>query len=196
MTKFVALKGKKRSGKDTLADFLIKNHGFVRVYYAEPLKRMLAELFRCAGISEDRIQRMIDGDLKEVPSQVLGGATPRYAMQTLGTEWRNMIDPRLWINIANAKISTLRVAGSNVVLTDLRFMHEAADLESQGFTIVEIRRPEASTGLFEDHASEKEMDSIAPHYLINNDRSLDDLANSGAILMRALEIEEHDNGES
>ena len=29
----------------------------------------------------------IEGALKEVPCELLGGKTPRYAMQTLGTEW-------------------------------------------------------------------------------------------------------------
>lgn len=41
--KIIAISGWKRSGKDTAAEQLIKNHGFSRIGFADPLKDMVAK---------------------------------------------------------------------------------------------------------------------------------------------------------
>jgi hypothetical protein len=58
---------------------LVNHRGFARVRFAGPLKAMMAAL-GCTNAE-------IDGDRKEVPCDLLGGKSPRWAMQTLGTEW-------------------------------------------------------------------------------------------------------------
>ena len=57
----VALSAYKNSGKDTAADYLIKNYDFVRVAFADPLKDSVAEMF---GISRDSLDNPA---LKESP---------------------------------------------------------------------------------------------------------------------------------
>jgi hypothetical protein len=47
------------------------------------------------GVPSDTIERMVDGDLKEVATPHLGGATPRRAMQTLGRGWGRALSPNL-----------------------------------------------------------------------------------------------------
>ena len=47
---------------------------------------MLRKLLACQGADAEMIRRMIDGDLKEAPTPLLEGRTPRHAMQTLGTD--------------------------------------------------------------------------------------------------------------
>ena len=86
----IGLTGLAGSGETTVARHLMGMHGFVRHRMAEPLKSMLKAL----GLTEQQI----DGDLKEVPCELLGGKTPRHAMQTLGTEWgRDLISQNLWV---------------------------------------------------------------------------------------------------
>jgi len=41
----IGLCGVAGSGKDTVADFLVKNHGFVKVAFADPLKRICKDVF-------------------------------------------------------------------------------------------------------------------------------------------------------
>jgi len=57
----LALSAFKGSGKDLAADYLVKNHDFVRVAFADPLKDIAAEMF---GIPRDSLD---DPNFKEAP---------------------------------------------------------------------------------------------------------------------------------
>lgn len=48
----VGISGLAGSGKDTCADFFVRNHGFVKVAFADPLKRIVREVF---GFSYDQL---------------------------------------------------------------------------------------------------------------------------------------------
>lgn len=156
----IGFTGHKGSGKDTAAEALV-GLGFVNMKMADPLKDML----RALGLSE----REIEGDLKEEPCAILCEKTPRYAMQTLGTEWRDMIGRDLWSRIW----STRAMSEDNVVCTDIRFQHEAEAVRALGGRIIRVERP----GLVLDlsHSSEREMLSIQPDAVIVNDASRHEL---------------------
>jgi hypothetical protein len=117
----VAIIGAKQSGKSTVANELVTDFGFTRFRFADPLKRMLAAI----GLtSED-----LDGCKKEVPNKFLCGHTPRYAMQTLGTEWRDYLNPNLWSVILVQDVQRFARESSVpgrafVVIDDMRFPHE------------------------------------------------------------------------
>lgn len=133
----IAFTGLAGSGKSTAALHLVKNHGFERVRFAGPLKAMLAAL-GCTPAE-------IDGDRKEVPCDLLGGKTPRHAMQTLGTEWgRDLIAPDLWIRAWEAACAKV-LAGKPIVVDDCRFPNEAEAIRRAGGVIVQIKRPGAGT---------------------------------------------------
>ena len=59
--KVIALSGWKQSGKDTAADYLIKEHGFLRFGFADILKDMVAEQYNIPRESLDK------PELKEQP---------------------------------------------------------------------------------------------------------------------------------
>jgi hypothetical protein len=59
--KVIALSGWKQSGKDTLANYLIENHGFIRYAFADTLKNMVAETY---NIPRDHCDNV---DFKEKP---------------------------------------------------------------------------------------------------------------------------------
>lgn len=42
----LSLSGKKKSGKDTIANFLVKDHGFTKLSLATPLKELLIKVFK------------------------------------------------------------------------------------------------------------------------------------------------------
>lgn len=149
----IGLSGRIGCGKSTIAEHLELAHGYHRHRMAGPLKAMM----RCLGLDD----RHIEGSLKEQPCDVLGGATPRYAMQTIGTEWgRDLIHKDLW---ANAWAATLPAAG-DVVCEDVRFQNEAEAVRAAGGVVIRIER-ECETGSV--HVSEKSLPE--PDFAITND---------------------------
>jgi hypothetical protein len=138
----IAFTGLAGSGKSTAAMHLVQIHGFTRTRFAGPLKAMMAAL----GLSQDEIE----GHLKERPCALLGGRTPRYAMQTIGTEWgRDIIDRDLWINAWRASLP----AAGGVVVDDCRFANEAHAVKAAGGFIIRVVRPGAGAGAA-GHSSE------------------------------------------
>lgn len=141
----IGLTGLAGSGKSTAAMHLVERHGFQRVRFAGPLKAMLAAL-GCTPAE-------IDGDRKEMPCELLGGKTPRWAMQTLGTEWgRNLIASDLWIRAWQHAVAQVP-AGVPIVVDDCRFANEAAAIQAAGGSIIRIVRPGAGAGAA-GHSSE------------------------------------------
>jgi len=156
--RIVALLGASSSGKSLVAQYLVKHHGFTRVRFAQPLKDML----RTLGLSEDQV----DGpqDVRNQPSELLCGKTPRYAMQMLGTEWRDLIGKKLWARITRARIMALAKGRDEIkiVIDDMRFPHEPRELTGPGWqlTLLAIRRPEVEPTKLERIAARVPMTTI------------------------------------
>ncbi len=161
MTHIIGITGKKRSGKTEVRNYLTSHYGYRSINFADPLKHML----RSMGLSYEELW----GSKKEIKSDLLGGKTPRHAMQTLGTEWgRNLISDDLWTRAWRYKITNLE--DLRVVTDDVRFLNEAILIGSLGGTIIEIVRPRLQSE--DSHQSEKEMDNITPVFTIVNDGSI------------------------
>jgi adenylate kinase family enzyme len=133
--RLIALVGAKQSGKTTVSTTLVTHYGFQRVRFADALKRML----RTLGLTEAQIE----GDQKEVPASLLGGKTPRWAMQSLGTEWgRNLISQDIWVNACRQQVADLLGQGKKVVIDDCRFPNEVAMIHELTGELWRIRRSE------------------------------------------------------
>lgn len=134
--KLIGILGAAKSGKSTTAQYLVKDYGYHSKPLAGPLKSMLAAL----GLSGIQLY----GNQKEVPCDRLCGKTPRYAMQTLGTEWRNMLGEALWTNIMEDSIKTVGEFDSDIciVIDDVRFEHEVEMIKRLGGETWCIRRAE------------------------------------------------------
>jgi len=125
----IGFSGKMGSGKTTAAKYLVQHHGFHRVRFAGPLKAMMASL----GLSNEEIE----GNLKEKQCELLCGKTPRWAMQSIGTEWgRDMIGSEVWVNAWHRARQGLEL----VVVDDVRFENEAAAIKAAGGLLVRIER--------------------------------------------------------
>lgn len=159
----IGLTGRAQSGKTTAA-FALKEKGFAYLRFADPLKDML----RVIGLTDEQL----DGNEKEIPIALLCGKSPRYAMQTLGTEWgRLLIDQDFWVTAWMRKASILAKQGKDIVADDVRFMNEAQAIRQLGGEIWRVVR-HANIGT---HASETEQQLIMDDRVVANvDISLDD----------------------
>lgn len=160
----VAIIGRKRSGKDTLASYLCANYNFKNVKFAQPLKDATASLF---GLSREQVENNSKDEIDE-----FWGITPRRLMQILGTEIMQQYLPSL---ISSQKLdkhffvhrllkdiaSNEEYSDANIVVSDMRFLHEYSYLKHVYPNIVVIRVTRKSTDDDKDyHVSEREFESI------------------------------------
>lgn len=174
----VAFTGQISHGKSAAADYLINHHGFERVSFADPLKEMLMTL----GLSREQLY---DQRKKEEPcGVVLGGKTPRHAMQTLGTEWgRKMIHTDIWAEAALRKMTKAIDEDRRLVIDDLRFDNEAKVVRSLGGIVVQIIRPDLDDARsfwskLLRHSSERGVSHNLIDVYLHNDSTLDMLHES------------------
>lgn len=161
----IALCGLAGSGKSTAAEHLM-HQGFCRVKFADPLKDML----RVLGLDN----RHLEGDLKEVPCDLLQGQTPRFAMQRLGTEWgRDIMHPDFWVNVWKMRAESIMATGESVVVDDCRFPNELKAVNQLGGISVMIERPGLAS--VESHISEQH--ALETDITLVNDGSIRDLKN-------------------
>ena len=164
MPKIIGITGYIGSGKTLLADALCAKHNFTKVKMASPIKDML----RSVGLREAQVE----GIDKEIPCELLCDKTPRYAMQTLGTEWgRNIIGENIWVNLWSNKVQELTSMNQNVVADDVRFINEVNIIRGLGGMIVRIQRPNSNTNPI--HDSEKQ--DFKADFTINNNGTVEDV---------------------
>jgi dephospho-CoA kinase len=163
----IGITGLKGSGKGEASNVLM-DLGYHRMKMAGILKSMLLAL----GLSESEIE----GEKKEVPCDLLGGKTPRWAMQALGTEYgRNLIHPDLWVNAMRhkLKIHTKVFHWRSIVIDDIRFPNEVALIKEFSGQMWRVVRPGL---LAEDHPSESQVMSLPVDLEIENSGDLQELA--------------------
>lgn len=164
-----------QSGKSTIALTLAEERQFSVASFATPIKRLAWVFLSQFGMDHETIHAALNGDLKEEPLlEDLPGITPRYIMQTLGTEWgRDLISSHLWATIMHKRINDLREQGRNVVVDDLRFPNEYAMLAALGAKFIKIERPGYEPS--DQHRSTGALADYPFHLTLRNDGSLDDL---------------------
>lgn len=151
----IAFGGRSGAGKDSAAQVLVAA-GWVKVAFAGALKLMLHALMVSQGATFEELLEATEGADKERPSKYLGGCTPRWAMQTLGTEWgRDRIGPSFWLDVWKRQVEAVADGCQGVVVTDVRFANEADLIRSLRGNVYKIIRPSNIIGGDKIHASEK-----------------------------------------
>lgn len=186
MPKIIAICGAKRSGKDVLADYLVKKYNYERLAFADPLKLVVKNLFNFdddqVGIGED------EGTDKKDLIDERWGITPRAALQFFGTEVMQEKIQELLPNIkrnffANTLKSRIENAeeGKKFVISDLRFIHEyymlatLSNIANKDKMIVRVIRPSNNrTKEQEPHISEVEYTNIPYDIIMINNGSIDE----------------------
>ncbi len=133
----IGITGAIGSGKDTIADYLIKHHGFTRLSFAGKVKDV-------AHIVCGWDREMLEGLTRESREwrEVVDpywGISPRVALQRIGTEmFRTHIHPDTWVK---AVVRTISAAPEkNYVITDCRFANEVNAIKELGGRIIHVAR--------------------------------------------------------
>lgn len=170
LPRIIAICGLKRSGKDTIADYLCQHYGYTKIRIANPLKQGLKAMF---GFTDEQLE----SDLKDVVDD-RWGVEPRKIMQFIGTEVMqfkiNEVMPSIgrsfWIkSLIEEHIK--KDNGQLFVIPDLRFKHEY-ELLSQ-YNVVFWRVERVKDGVIvlptnETHSSEKEYLDIPVSKIMKN----------------------------
>jgi hypothetical protein len=173
MYSWIGICGKKRSGKDVIADYLVSNHSFQKKKIAENLKSVVKLLFSFTD------QQLEDDSKDDI--DIRWGISPRKAMQFIGTDIMQFEIQKIMPNIGrnfwmNSFLQTLN-PNNKIVISDIRFKHEYEAIKSAGhkFLMIKVERP----GLTKEdtHSSETEFEDIPIDITIQNDGTLDDLIN-------------------
>lgn len=138
----IGLVGLIGSGKDTVAERLVTQHGFERDSFAKSLKDATASIF-----GWDR--ELLEGNTKESrewreqpdifwSKKFNKEITPRWVLQYFGTEvCRGGMLDSVWVDSLIA-----RYRGKNTVISDTRFVNEIKTIRDHGGKIALIKRGE------------------------------------------------------
>lgn len=166
----IGLCGKKHVGKDTGADYLVEKHNFIKLSFAEPLKKICKIIF-------DFSDEQLNTDLKEVEDN-FWKVTPRKTLQFIGTDlFRNQlkeilpnVENNIWVKAMERKIINIRKENpyQNIVISDVRFPNELQFIQNNGGICLKIIRT------FDDsnqdlHISETlSSNMICNNFIVNN----------------------------
>jgi hypothetical protein len=170
MTTFIGLSGWAKSGKDTVAQYLVENHGFTRISFADPMRDALLALdpyvpymglyMRLSGVIHFRGWDNAKRDVPEV----------RELLQRFGTEvGRNMFGQNFWVEQAIERATRYE----KVVFSDCRYTNEADAVKSVGGVMWRVSRPDVSA--VNDHTSEQDLNNYAFDSHIDNDSTIENL---------------------
>lgn len=176
----IGVHGYAGSGKDSFADSLVENYGFVKVAFADPLRDILIDTNPMLMVEDGRPVYLADvvatlgwNEAKALYPDV------RRMMVALGQSARGRLHARIWLDQA------LRAADGHdrVVFSDVRQLNEAQVLAYTGTELVHVIRPGVGP------ANEDEAKGLPPslfRYVINNDQDLTALRAKADIVINRL----------
>lgn len=157
MTKLIGIVGWAGSGKDTAANFLVKNHNYRRESFASSLKDAVAAIFHwprnmLEGHTEESRKWREEVDTWWAKRLGIPNLTPRYVLQHIGTDvLRREFHDDIWV--ASLEYHLMGQAG-RCVLSDVRFPNEVAMIKKLNGKIVHIMRgksPEWFSNWYDDY---------------------------------------------
>ncbi|MFF4531452.1 hypothetical protein ACFY1P_19550 [Streptomyces sp. NPDC001407] len=174
----IALIGRARSGKDTIAARLISRYSYTRIAFADPLKEMVLSLDPIVAYEPSGygplptrlsavVQRFGWERAKDQFPEV------RRTLQRSGQAVRDQ-EPGHWLSLALDKVAVADTWNLPVVVTDCRYPNEAEALRARGFRLVRVLRPGAA-GAAPAHESETALDDYPTDVSIANVGTLSDL---------------------
>lgn len=182
----------KGSGKDTAADYLVKEFGFKRLGFADPLKDLCSSLFNVkrrmfddAADKESPIMYMPvqakDGFSKNVTDFMAkefktGSAfesekywTPRALAILVGSTMRS-VNPDFWVEKAISQCQP----GQKYVISDCRYKNEIESVKRAGANVITVRINRFDTSPSDD-PSERDLDDYKFDVVINNKGTVTEL---------------------
>lgn len=151
----IAFGYKRRVGKDTSCDYLIRKYGGIKLSFAEPLYRILYFAQDICGLEHSK---------------------DRKFLQFVGTEWARTINSTIWAELLVKKVVELEHV-KNMFVSDLRFENEFKILKKLGFICVKIENKNLDdVDGYLNHQSDKDLDNFNGwDYTIDNFGDLNNL---------------------
>lgn len=170
MVEIIGLAGRKRVGKDSAAEYLVRHYGYTRLAFADPLKVAVAGLF---GISMEEVEMIKNNSSITL---VVGGRkhleiSGREFLQRFGTEMgREIFGRYFWVSQWEKALNEEMLP---VVTPDVRFVEEAEAIRKRGGIVVEIVRSGVQDN--DSHLSEQPLPKKLVDVVVANNGSLADL---------------------
>lgn len=163
----IGLIGKKKSGKNSVANVLVRDYGYQELAFADPLRELTEYINPIVG---ELLGSRYNDALKTIGYDAAKEQFPevRRFLQELGVGVRNILGEDTWTNALKNRIWQY---GGPLVVTDVRFPNEASLLLRRGFKIVNVHRPGLEST--DSHVSETALDDYAADYYIKNSGSLE-----------------------
>jgi hypothetical protein len=200
--KIIGVCGLIGGGKGTVADILVKEHGFQKVSFADSLKDMIAAVFGWP-------RHLLEGDTQEsrewreqrddwwAERLNLPWLTPRWVLQFWGTDvCRENFHEDIWIaSLENKLRKTVDspVGYNNIVIPDTRFPNEINLIRRLGGEVWAVQRgdyPDWMVNLLKNgeepldiHSSEWSWVNANMNHVIKNDGTIEDLQTAVANLL-------------
>jgi hypothetical protein len=183
----IGLSGYARTGKDTVADILVKEHGFTKIGFSDPLYEMA---LRLDPLIETSFWLSDDGHLplsKVVAQHGWETAKDEYPevrriLQALGTDaGREVLGENVWVDALLRRVEP----EGRYVIRDMRFPNEFYAVENEGGATVRIERP--GYGPTNGHISETALDDFLFGFTLCNDGTINKLEHYCSALVAHLE---------
>ena len=172
----IGMSGYAGSGKDTVADILVADHGYERRSFAALLKQAVYNLDPVLTSAGLRVQHLVDKYGWDVVKREYPEA--RRLLQRFGTEvGRTLFGENFWVDQAFVGIG----ADDKIVFTDCRFVNEALAVQVCGGDVWRIERP--GVNALNAHPSETSLDDFDFDAIIANDGTIRDLASAVKFLL-------------
>ena len=163
----IGLTGYAQSGKDTLANILVEEHGYTRIAFADKIRNFLYEVNPMVGCSptgylQDLIN-LVGWDAAKQEPQV------RRLLQDMGVGARKLFGEDFWIYEALKTV----VPTNKIVIPDVRFTNEAEAVENYGGQVWRIKRTGVTA--VNSHVSEHELEGYPVDQIFTNNGSIEEL---------------------
>jgi len=167
----IGIAGYARSGKDTIADYLVDEHNYIKVSFSTPMKEAMYRLNPRITVNEVQNTALRVGidvygweGLKERSPDIRG------LLQRFGTEvGREMFGEDFWVNYALDSIPD----GGKAVIADVRYPNEANAIRALGGKVYRVERN--GVGPANSHASESALDGYEFDGTIHNQGTIEGL---------------------
>ena len=179
--------GNQGSGKTTQSENLVQNHGYQRVSFAEPIRRVMAHMLAKYSDSMD-VEQIYQAYFVEpnytryktawIELTHISIHGTRFGLEGIGEGSRHEIDERIWVRAAHEVISKIWHShpDANLVTDDVRRPWEEAAMRDLNAFGVMLNKPGSDDpgNATEECQMYFERGDFNPHIAIDFDRGLEE----------------------
>jgi hypothetical protein len=154
------------TGKDSVANILVEQHGYTRFAFADKIRELLIEtnpLIR-DGFRVESVVSAYGWDQAKILFPEI-----RHLLQSLGVGARKLLGDDIWIYQVLKDVHPT----DKIVISDVRFINEAECISARGGDMWRIKRP--GVGAVNAHVSESDLDGYKVDKILSNGGTLEEL---------------------